>query len=109
MKIILIPSFKQKIEKKRYRSHLKVILRLIKKLEKLGKRSIKILDIQDNYLLGEMKVKKPPYRLYVIVNRKRNIFYIVDWEHKNHQENIINKLKDKLSTIIEFGLKNVFI
>jgi len=55
-----------------------------------------------------MKVKRPPYRLYVIVDQKNKIFYLVEWEHKNHQRKIIDKLKNKLSSAIEFGIENIW-
>lgn len=33
-----------------------------------------------------MKVMKPPYRFYVIVDQKTNTYYIADWEHKENQK-----------------------
>lgn len=81
---------------KKYRPHGKIILKLINKIRKLGLNALKILDVEDIYLLCEMKVNKPPYRLYVIVDQKSNRFYLVDWEHKSKQEKIIENLKKKL-------------
>jgi hypothetical protein len=55
-----------------------------------------------------MKVMKPPYRLYVIVNEKANKYYIAEWEHKEKQNKVIGELKHKLSLALEAGLENVF-
>jgi len=74
----------------------------------MGKNALKILEIEDYYLLCEMKVMKPPYRLYVIVDQKTNTYYIADWEHKENQEKIINELKYKLSSAVETGLEKIF-
>jgi hypothetical protein len=75
----------------------------------MGKNALKILDVEDFYLLGEMKVKKSPYRLYVIVNQRTDTFYVVEWgEHKKKQERVINELIGKLKLAIEVGLENVF-
>ncbi len=37
-----------------------------------------------------------------------NKYYIVDWEHKEKQEKVINKLKGKLSVAINVGLDKIF-
>jgi len=81
---------------------------MIEKLKKLGKNAVKILDVQDNYLLTEMKRNNPPYRLYIIIDQKNDIYYITEWEHKKEQEKIISELKQKLSLAIKTGLENVF-
>ena len=106
--IILTPSFQEKIKGNNYRSHLNIIQKLVKKLESMGKNALKILDVEKNYLLCEMKVMRPPYRLYVIVEQKENKYYIVDWEHKDNQEKIINELKGKLGLALEFSLDKIF-
>ena len=108
MEIILIPSLQKKLESKKYKSHKKIISSLVKKLETMGKNSLKILDVENQYLLCEMKVKRPPYRLYVVVNQKETKFYIVDWEHKGNQEKVIKELRKKLSLAIEFSLDKIF-
>lgn len=107
--VVLLPSLKEKIQNRKFRSHLKIISNLIIKLEKMGKNALKTLDVEDYYLLCEMKTMKPPYRLYVIVNEKTNTFYIVDWEHKERQNKVINELKNKLSLAIQIGFEKVFI
>ncbi len=106
--IILVPSLQRKLEKPMYRSHLELIDKLCNKVKILGKNALKILDVEDYYLFGELKVMKPPYRLYVIVDQKKDIYYIVDWEHKDNQERIIKSLKNKLALAIETGLEGVF-
>ena len=108
MEIVLVPSFKKKLEKKKCQSHLEVIFKLIKKLERLGESSVKILDAQGKYLLGEMRSKEPPYRLYVIIDREKKIIFAVDWEHKEHQKRIISKLRGGLSSMIRLGLRDIF-
>jgi hypothetical protein len=74
----------------------------------MGKNALKILDVEGHYLLCEMKVMKPPYRLYVIVNQKTNKYYIAKWEHKEKQNKVIGELKYKLSLAVEAGLENIF-
>ena len=74
----------------------------------MGKNALKILDVEDYYLLCEMKVMRPPYRLYVIVDQKSDRYYIADWEHKENQEKVINELKRRLSLAIKFGLDEIF-
>lgn len=49
---------------------MKIISRLVRKLENMGKDALKILDVENQYLLCEMKVKSPPYRLYVVADQK---------------------------------------
>jgi hypothetical protein len=105
---ILIPSLQKKLENVKYSNHAKIISRLIAKLEKMGKNALKILDVEDYYLLCEMKVMRPPYRLYVVVDQKHDNFYVVDWEHKGKQEKTINELKSRLSLAIEAGLNKIF-
>ena len=108
MKVILIPSFEKKLKTKKYKLHIKTIHRLIKKLRRLGKNAVKILDVEDYYLLAEMKVKRPPYRLYIIINQRSDTYYVVEWTHKEQQEKIINELKYKLSLAVKFGLDQLF-
>ena len=82
---------------------------MIKKLEKMGKNALKILDVEEFYLLGEMKVMRPPYRLYVIVDQKTDRYYVVEWEHKEKQKRVIGELKRKLSLATKFTLEKIFI
>jgi mRNA-degrading endonuclease RelE of RelBE toxin-antitoxin system len=83
--MVLLPSFHKKLGKIN-KAHLKIISKLIKSWKEWGKNALKILDIEDYYLLCEMKVMKPPYRFYVIVDQKTNTYYIADWEHKENQK-----------------------
>jgi len=109
VKVKLLPLFQDKLKKIKDKNQLEIIFKLIKKLERMGKNALKILDVEDFYLLAEMKVKRPPYRLYVIVNQSTDTFYVVEWEHKKKQERVINELIGKLKLAIEVGLENVFI
>src|SRR3989338_9165942 len=104
--IILLPSLQEKLSG-RFRSHAKIILSLIEKLKYHGKDSLKILDVTDQYLLCEMKVMKPPYRLYVVVDQSSNKFYVAAWDHKERQRKIIDQLRYKMSLAVKSGLENV--
>ncbi|MBI5347428.1 MAG: hypothetical protein HZB66_02365 [Candidatus Aenigmarchaeota archaeon] len=108
--VFLVPSFQRKIEKIiKNKKEKEIIYKLINKVRNLGKNALKILDVRDQYLLCEMKVKRPPYRLYVMVDQSKDIFYIVDWEHKQKQEKVINELRKKLYTALKFGMDKIFI
>lgn len=90
------------------KSHLKLIFKLAKKLEIMGKNSLKILTVIDNYILCEMKVMRPPYRLYVIVDQSTDKYYFADWAHKQKQEKVIMDLTEKLAQAIKIGLDKTF-
>jgi mRNA-degrading endonuclease RelE of RelBE toxin-antitoxin system len=107
--VILIPSFRRKLEKIKDRTQLKIIERMKNKLERMGKNALNVLDVQEHYLLGEMKVMRPPYRLYIIVDQNNDMYYLVEWEHKEKQEKVINELKGRLSRAIKLGLDKIFI
>ncbi len=106
--IELAPAFKEKLQKPMYRPHLDIIHNLIRKLGLMGIGCLKIIDIEDGLLLGEMKVMRPPYRLYVIVDQKSKKFYVMDWEHKQKQPKVISGLKEKLSLAVQMGMSNIF-
>ena len=94
--------------KKLNRTHKKRIKKLIEKIEEEGIHATKIIASHGDYILCEMKSKKPSYRMYIIYNQKLKTFYVMGWEHKNKQRMIINKLNKKLKDGIEFGLKSIF-
>lgn len=106
--IIMLPSLQAKLKDRSYASHLPRIKKLIDKLRTMGKNALKILDFEDEFILSEMKLSKPPYRLYVIMDQKTDTFYIVDWEHKVNQVKIITELREKLAKSVTFGFDNVF-
>ncbi len=54
------------------------------------------------YALGEIKHHRSPYRLYVIVDYKQNVIYVVDWKHKKEQEKVIERFKEYLK--LKFSL-----
>lgn len=108
MTVILLPSLQQKLATAKFRSHRKIIDRLIEKLERMGKNALKVLDIEGLYLLCEMRVMRPPYRLYVIADQRSNKYYVAEWEHKDKQERVIAHLKGKLSSAMRFGLGETF-
>lgn len=105
--VIIVPSFQEEINKIKDKKQLELILKSVKKIESLGKNSLKVLYVRDSYLLGEIKFKRPPYRLYVIAEQESEKFYAVRWEHKKEQEKVILQLKERLSHIFEIGIKNI--
>ena len=106
--VVLLPSLEKKLKDRRFRSHALIISNLVEKLELMGEGAVKVLAVQDQYLLGEMKVKRPPYRLYVVVDRRRVCFYLVDWEHKSSQESVIDRIKGKLAFASEYTFERLF-
>ncbi len=106
--IILLPSLQKKLMAKKYRSHLETVRTMKTKLEKMGINALKILAVEGPYLLGELKVHRPPYRLYVIADQKNNRFFLADWEHKSKQENAIITIKGKLASAGEYTLGELF-
>ncbi len=95
IRIIISPNLERKLKSLK-KDHGRLILKAFRKIKKMGLNAIKILKIHENYILGEIKYKKPPYRLYVIVDQKEKIFLLVDWEHKENQEKIIRILLKNL-------------
>jgi len=61
----------------------------------------------DKYLLGEIKFKKPPYRLYVVADQENEKYYVVRWEHKKRQQKVIDELKNRFEYAFKIGIKNV--
>ena len=67
--VVLIPSLQNEIDRLKDKKQLELILKSVKKIERLGKNSLKILYVRGSHLLGEIKFKRPPYRLYVVTNQ----------------------------------------
>lgn len=105
--VIIVPSFQSELDKLKDKKQFELILKSIKKIERLGKNSLKILHVRGKYLLGEIKFKRPPYRLYVITDQASEKFYIVRWEHKEKQQKTINQLKERLEYAFKTGIKNI--
>src|SRR3989344_3291085 len=97
--IIILPSFQEKLSRIKDKAHLNLIYKLTKKLSVMGKSALKILSVADNYLLCELKVMRPPYRLYVVADQATERYYPLAWEHKQNQDKIISELKEKLEQI----------
>jgi mRNA-degrading endonuclease RelE of RelBE toxin-antitoxin system len=102
----LVPSFEKEL-RKLDRTHRIIILNRFRKIRKSGLHALKILRVKGNYLLCEVKVKKPPYRLYVFVDQERKIFYLARWEHKNKQEKVIKSLSKRLEEAFEYGIEEM--
>jgi len=107
VEVIIVPSFQKEIERIKEKKQLERIYKSIEKIERMGKNAIKLLQIRDKYILGEIKFMNPPYRLYVIINQEDEKFYIVKWEHKEKQQKVINQLTKKLEYAFEGGIKNI--
>jgi len=106
--VLLTETFKRRYQKIKNGKQKEIILKFFDKLRDKGTNAIKILYLVENYILGEMKSYEPPYRLYVVLDQEDSKFYIIDWEHKNRQQQIIVRLKSKLKTAIKIGLEAVF-
>jgi len=105
--IVITQTFKRELERIG-KDHLKRILQLLEKLRKEGKNALKILDVEGKFILGELKSKKPPYRLYIYVDQENDVYYVVSWEHKKVQKKIITKLKEKLRLALFTSLEEIF-
>ena len=75
----------------------------------MGPSALKVIKIRDGYVLGEMKINNPPYRLYILVNPSMTKYYVLEWAHKGNQQKIINELVLKLGLSMQFGVKKIFI
>ena len=103
--VVITFNLKKKI-KSINKDHRRFILKAFQKIKKMGLNALKILKAYENYLLCEIKFKKPPYRLYVIVDQKEKTFFLVEWEHKKNQKRILDilskSLKNGIKKIIEY-------
>ena len=106
-KVVSSKAFLNRI-KKLSKDHKRRIKKFIEKIERKGIHATKIITSHEDYVLCEMKSKKPPYRLYIVYDQKSKVFYILRWEHKNKQKIIIDKLNQKLKGGIEFGIISIF-
>jgi len=101
---VIIPSFKSQLDRFP-RDHQRLILKKFEKVEKIGKNALKVLRVVGEYLLAEIRVNRPPYRLYVIADQRTDTFYFVAWEHKDKQKKVIEYLSEKLHEALRLGLK----
>ena len=102
--VILIPTLQSKLTKQ----HALIVLALKRKLERMGEHALKRLDTEGEWMLGEMKLHRPPYRLYVFADTKNRKYYLVMWEHKDVQQKIINELRLKLHQSTQFSVEKLF-
>ena len=105
--VVIAPSFQAEIDSIKDKKQLELILKSIEKIKRMGKNCLKMLHVRNQYLLCEIKFKRPPYRLYVITNQEDGKFYIVRWAHKDDQEKVINEIKIKLENVFKMGIKNL--
>ena len=101
---IIIPSFQSQLDSFP-KDHQRLILKKFEKVERSGKNVLKVLRVVGEYLLTEIRVNRPPYRLYVIINQQTDTFYFVAWEHKDRQRKVIEQLSEKLHEALRLGLK----
>ena len=69
--------------------------------------AVKILKVVDSYIIGEIKHKTPPYRLYLIIDQESDIYAVVEWAHKKEQQEIIEKLQKNAKKIMYDILKSL--
>lgn len=104
---VLLPSLKKKIKRINNKKQLELILKAEEKIARSGKDALKILYVRENYMIGEIKYKKPPYRLYVIYDQENETSYLALWAHKKSQEKIIQKMKKGLENALEYGIEHL--
>lgn len=104
---VLLPSLKREIKRINDKKQLELILKAKERITIRGKDALKILYVREEYMIGEIKHKKPPYRLYVIYDQKDEIFYLALWAHKKSQERIIQRMKTGLENALEYGIEHI--
>ena len=100
MHVVPTEEFKRKVQRLK-KDHKKLILKDIRKLRTQKMNAIKILRVVGPYVLGEIKHKKPPYRLYVVVDQEEDVCVVVEWAHKKEQQEIIDKLQRDAEKIMK--------
>jgi len=105
--IVLLPSLERRILKINDKKQLELILKAKEKIRIMGEKAMKILYSKGNYKLGEIKYKRPPYRLYIIYDQNDNTFYLTSWAHKKSQDRIIEKMKKDLKEVLAYGIENL--
>jgi len=106
--VILTDSFRKSYSKIKDNGQKKIILNFFDRLSEQGANAVKILYVIDNYILSEMKSHNPPYRLYIVLDQSEDKLYIVGWEHKNKQQQVIEKMKLKIKAAIKMGVEAIF-
>jgi len=107
LRIVLLPSLEREIRRIDDKKQLELILKAKEKLERMGEKAMKILYSRGNYKLGEIKYKKPPYRLYIIYDQEDTTFYLVSWAHKKYQDKVLQKMKKDLKDILIYGIEHL--
>ena len=100
-------EFKSQL-KKMNKDHLKIIEKMINKLEIKGANAFEFLDREGHLVLGEVKRNRPPYRLYIIKNQKNNIIYLLLWAEKNKQKRIIKQIQEQMKLAVDIGVESIF-
>ena len=88
--------FKSTLEKVNDNNQLIRIKKILQDVEMYGILHLKTLthvkESDRTYLLLEAKSRRPPYRLYFVLDELNDTLYIMDWSHKNIQQKTINKI-----------------
>lgn len=100
VRIVATQEFLAKLKRLK-KDHKQLILKDIRKLRTQRMNAIKILNVAGPYVLGEIKHKKPPYRLYVVIDQEAEICAVVEWAHKKEQREIIEKLRRDVKKLME--------
>jgi len=93
-------EFKRKVKRLK-KDHKELILKDVRKLRTQRMNAIKILRVVGPYVLGEIKHKKPPYRLYVVIDQEADTCAVVEWAHKKEQQEVIDKLQRDAEKIMK--------
>lgn len=96
----LIPSLQKEIQRIKDKKQLRMIQKGKDKITKLGLNALNILYVRNKFVLGEVKYKRPPYRLYVIYDKSQKVFFLISWVHKKQQRIIIEKLKETVEKLL---------
>ena len=98
-KVVFHPWFKRQLQKLDA-DHLEIILKDFEKIEKWGLSVLKTLKRSSKYVLAEAKHRRPPYRLYVIIDEEKDVYMLVEWSHKNKQQKTIQFLSKNIEKIV---------
>ncbi len=108
IQVVMLKSLEEKLKNKRYASHLLRIDKLRIKLERMGNNALKFLDMEGEFMLSEMKLHEPPYRLYVVLDQDTGVYYLVELARKSDQDETIAGLRRKIADSVRFGFDKVF-
>lgn len=74
IRVITTPVFREDMDRIKDKKQLELIYKSIEKIERMGKKAFKYLHVRGNFILGEVKFMRPPYRLYLVFDKKEDKF-----------------------------------